>query len=311
MKVFLRYEDNDDESTHKTLKITLPKSWTSGPTSRLLEQFVESYNGGKEGKLNTLDVDGLHLAIRRAGDDDADPTGVLRDLPSDGIVAEIIPDREDVYICHGPSRTSGEIRSELRAELDRKKEAEGQMSRCVHFGCNQRFPRGGPFPPCKYHSGPPVFHETVKFWSCCPGRRAYDWEGFQSLPTCQSGTCTDVRDDASAGQKQFLGGCDIREKMNGPKLRSIDDFNASAAAGGSVGAPVLERLRGVLEELGIENELYDQVLDGIKRDVVETNFDSSTTGHNDGRVVDEAAKILGSKLKNAMKAIAVEQLRIK
>ena len=312
MKVFLRYEDNDDESTHKTLKITLPKSWTRGPTSRLLGQFVESYNGGKEGKLTTLDVDTLHLAIRRAADGggDSDPTSELRDLPSDGIVAEIIPDREDVYICHGPSRTSGEIQAEMQAELDRKKEADRHMSKCVHFGCNQRFPKGGPYPPCNYHSGPPVFHETVKFWSCCPGKKAYNWEGFQSLPACQSGTCTDVKDDASAGQKQFLGGCDIREKMSGPKLRSIDDFNASAAAGGSKGAPVLERLRSVLGEMGIENELYDQVLDGIKKDVVERNFDSST-GHNDGKVVDEAAKVLGGKLKNAMKEIAVEQLRIK
>jgi len=110
------------------------------------------------------------------------------------------------------------------------------------------------------------------------------------LPACRSGTCTDVKDDASvAGQKQFLGGCDIRERMSGPKLRSIDNFNASVAAGGSEGAPVLERLRGVLVELGIENGDYD----------------------SDGRDVDEAAKILGGKLKNALKAIAVEQLRIK
>jgi hypothetical protein len=159
--------------------------------------------------------------------------------------------------------------------------------------------------------GPPVFHETVKFWSCCPNKKAYDWEEFRMLPACRSGTCTDVKDDASvAGQKQFLGGCDIRERMSGPKLRSIDNFNASVAAGGSEGAPVLERLRGVLVELGIENELYDQVLDGIKRGVVERDYDSSVR-NNDGRVVDEAAKILGGKLKNALKAIAVEQLRIK
>jgi hypothetical protein len=143
--------------------------------------------------------------------------------------------------------------------------------------------------------GPPVFHETVKFWSCCPNKKAYDWEEFQMLPACRSGTCTDVKDDASvAGQKQFLGGCDIRERMSGPKLRSIDNFNASVAAGGSEGAPVLERLRGVLVELGIENGDYD-----------------SSVRNNDGRDVDEAAKILGGKLKNALKAIAVEQLRIK
>ena len=179
--------------------------------------------------------------------------------------------------------------------------------RCVHFGCQNRFPNGGPYPECKYHSGPPVFHETAKFWSCCPNKKAFDWEEFQSLPCCQVGTCTDVADEDTVGQKQFLGGCDIREKMNGPALKSIDDFNASEAAGGSEGAPVIERLRSVLGELGVENELFDQVLEGIKKDVVSKNG----SGEDDATTVDESVKVLGSKLKAAMKGIAVEQLRIK
>lgn len=308
MKVFLRYEDNEDESTHKTLKITLPKSWKSGPTSRLLGQFVESYNGGKEGQLNTLEVDSLHLSIRRpTSTSDDDKATELKDLPSDGIVVELISDRDDVYICHGPSRTTKEIDAERKAQIDKEKEAVKHLSKCVHFGCNQRFPKGGPYPECKYHSGPPVFHETAKFWSCCPNKKAYDWEQFQSLPSCQSGTCTDVTDDDGGSQKQFLGGCDIREKTTGPKLKSIDDFNTSAAAGGSEGAPVLERLRNVLGELGVESELFDQVFEGIERGVIE-NIGS---GDDDAVVVDEVVKVLGGKLKNAMKAIAVEQLRIK
>ena len=112
-----------------------------------------------------------------------------------------------------------------------------------------------------------------------------------------------MRDDASIGQKKFLVGCDVR----GPKLQSIDDFNGSAAAGGSVGAPALERYRDALCEMGIENELYDQVLDGIKKDVVE----KKKLDIDDGRVLDESVIILGSKMKSALKAIAVEQLRIK
>ena len=307
MKVFLRYEDNEDESTHKTLKITLPKSWKSGPTSRLLEQFVESYNAGKEGQLNTLEVSTLHLSTRRAATDgDADSANELKDLPSDGIVIETISDREDVYICHGPSRTSAEINAEKQAEIDAAKEAVKHLSKCVHFGCNLRFPKGGPYPACKFHSGPPVFHETAKFWSCCPNKKAYDWEEFQSLPTCQKGTCTDVKDEGD-NQKQFLGGCDIREKMSGPKLKSIDDFNSSAAAGGSGAAPVLDRLRSVLEELGVENELFDQVLGGVKKDVMAKNGVEDT---EDAVVIDGSAKIIGGKLKTAMKNIAVEQLRI-
>eukprot|EP00984_Skeletonema_dohrnii_P025380 scaffold14537_cov129-Skeletonema_dohrnii-CCMP3373.AAC.3 len=235
MKVFLRYEDNEDESKHKTLKITLPKSWKNGPSSRLLDQFVESYNGGNEGQSNPLESAGMHLALRRssatAANDDTATTS-LEDVPSDGIIIETIADRDDVFVCHGPSRTVEEINAERQAKLDQEKEAQKNLSKCVHFGCNQRFPKGGPYPDCKYHTGPPVFHETAKFWSCCPNKKAYDWDGFQTLPACQQGKCTDVKDEEN-NQKQFLGGCDLREEMNGPKLKSIDDFNASAAAGGS------------------------------------------------------------------------------
>jgi hypothetical protein len=88
MKVFLRYEDNDDESTHKTLKITLPKSWISSDVS-LLDQFVESYNAGKEGRINPLVLDKLHLALQSsaaaAAAAAAEGDEQLHDLPSDGI----------------------------------------------------------------------------------------------------------------------------------------------------------------------------------------------------------------------------------
>eukprot|EP00986_Skeletonema_menzelii_P006481 scaffold2470_cov154-Skeletonema_menzelii.AAC.3 len=308
MKVFLRYEDNEDESKHKTLKITLPKSWKNGPASRLLDQFVESYNGGNEGQSSPLESSSMHLALRRssaAATNDDTATTSLEDVPSDGIIIETIADRDDVFVCHGPSRTVEEINTERQAKLDQEKEALKNLSKCVHFGCNQRFPKGGPYPDCKYHTGPPVFHETAKFWSCCPNKKAYDWDGFQTLPACQQGKCTDVKDEES-NQKQFLGGCDLREEMNGPKLKSIDDFNASAAAGGSEGAPVLERLRSVLGELGVENELFDQVLEGVKKEEMTKNG----LQEGDAKVVDEATKTLGLKLKKAMKAIAVEQLRI-
>ena len=305
MKVFLRYEDNEDESKHKTLKITLPKSWKNGPASRLLDQFVESYNGGKEGQSNILETASMHLALRRPSKTDDTDTTSLEDVPSDGIIIETIADRDDVFVCHGPSRTIEEVNAKQKAKLEQEKEEQKNLSKCVHFGCNKRFPKGGPYPDCNYHSGPPVFHETAKFWSCCPNKKAYDWDQFQSLPACQTGTCTEVKDEED-DQKQFLGGCDIREKISGPKLKSIDDFNASAAAGGSEGAPVLERLRSVLGELGVENELFDQVLQGVKTEETTKNG----LQEDDAKVVDEATKNLGLKLKKAMKAIAVEQLRI-
>ena len=88
------------------------------------------------------------------------------------------------------------------------------------------------------------------------------------------------------------------------KLKSIDDFNSAQAAGGSDSAPVVERLRSVMGEIGVENELFDQVFEGIKRDV-------GAGGADGGDELGEATAELGEKLKKAMKAIAVDQLRMK
>lgn len=40
---------------------------------------------------------------------------------------------------------------------------------------------------CTYHPGCPVFHEGLKFWSCCQ-RRTTDFNTFLSQPGCTTGT---------------------------------------------------------------------------------------------------------------------------
>merc|ERR1711920_721202 len=76
------------------------------------------------------------------------------------------------------------------------------------FGCNRYFDPNGPEQPCKHHKSPPIFHETAKWWSCCPDRKAYDWEEFMRIPGCQSGFCS-ANPEGQTGKK-FLGGCDLR-----------------------------------------------------------------------------------------------------
>lgn len=303
MKVFFYYEDNDDKSLHKTLKITLPKSWRNGPTSKLLNQFVESYNASEQGSRQTLVAEHLHLATQvpiEVGKEDSPVSFSM--IPSDAIVIEVIEDREAVYIRHGQSKTKAEITEEREREQSQKKEFLAKTVACVHFGCNNRFdPNNSIRPECVYHKSPPVFHETAKFWSCCPNKKAYDWEEFQSIPGCETGFCTNVKED-NMSNKTFLGGMDLREATSEVKLKSIDDFNASQAAGGSESAPVLERLRNAFLEIGIENELFDQVFEGLKKDA---------GAHGDEvAIMNIATESLGLKLKAAMKAIAVEQLRI-
>jgi CHORD len=304
MKVILHYEEPDDTSLHKSLKITLPKSWKAGPVSKLLGQFVESYNAIEElgGTKNPLDASDLHLGIRKFQGDGSSGTSAMSPLPSDAVVIDCIPDRADVYVLNGPSQTLQEVEQSIQQEKRRRQEELKSSVACTRFGCKNRFPRGGPYPECRYHKSPPVFHETAKFWSCCPHKKAYDWEDFQAIPGCETGVCTEVKEDG--GAKQFLGGSDLREQAGeaATKLKSIDDFNKAQAAGGSEAAPVLDRLQQVLSDLGVERELFDQVVDGYKSQL--------PPGSSDAEILEHVKAELGKKLKDTMKSVAAQHLRI-
>ena len=259
---------------------------------------MESYNAttGKDSPLVAAD---MHMALRESDGEKSQ----IKSLASDAVVIETIPDRGDVYIMHGPAQSLAEIQQEAEAAKAAQEEQLKNTVQCTHFGCHNRFPKGGPYPECRYHKAPPVFHETAKFWSCCPHKKAYDWETFQEIPGCETGTCSEVKDD---NQKLFLGGTDLREQAGETvKLKSIDDFNKAQAAGGADAAPVLERLQIVLGELGVEKELFEQVVDGIRKDV------SAKAGNaSDAQVLEEVKTELGDKLKSAMKSIAAAQLRL-
>jgi CHORD len=330
MKVIIHYEDNENENLFKSLKITLPKSWKTGPTSRLLEQFVESYNSNPPSSSEAavpgtediaaaeatvapvLDASTLRLAIRSSSESGSSSKWIF--LPSDAIVMDVVPERADVYVQHGPSSTMAEMAAQRDAARKLAEQEKSTLVQCTRLGCRQRFPRGGPYPSCVYHKSPPCFHETAKWWSCCPNKKAYDWDDFQSIPGCQTGVpCIEHKESTEGSDgstKQFLGGTDLREQISGggnkPVLKSIDDFNKAQAAGGADAAPVLDRLRNAVVELGIETELYDQVIEGIRKEVVASN------GAADEASILGAVKAeLGNKLKSALKSIAVEQLRIK
>jgi len=40
---------------------------------------------------------------------------------------------------------------------------------------------------CRYHSGQPVFHDAIKYWSCCPEKKCYDFETFLQVAGCSTG----------------------------------------------------------------------------------------------------------------------------
>ena len=60
--------------------------------------------------------------------------------------------------------------------------------RCQNKGCQARFrPEDNHAKACTYHKGTPVFHETLKWWGCCPGSKKMDFDDFLAVPGCASG----------------------------------------------------------------------------------------------------------------------------
>eukprot|EP01065_Artemidia_motanka_P037909 TRINITY_DN467_c1_g1_i1.p1 TRINITY_DN467_c1_g1~~TRINITY_DN467_c1_g1_i1.p1 ORF type:complete len:298 (+),score=113.65 TRINITY_DN467_c1_g1_i1:60-896(+) len=59
---------------------------------------------------------------------------------------------------------------------------------CKRNGCKNKYQGPESLQTiCHYHHGSAVFHETYKYWSCCDGRRAWDWDDFQKIEPCTHG----------------------------------------------------------------------------------------------------------------------------
>ncbi|TRY77045.1 hypothetical protein TCAL_03854 [Tigriopus californicus] len=58
---------------------------------------------------------------------------------------------------------------------------------CKNGGCQKRYTDGPEdLETCQYHPGSPIFHEGLKFWSCCQ-RRTSDFTAFLNQVGCESG----------------------------------------------------------------------------------------------------------------------------
>ncbi|XWW93086.1 hypothetical protein V2A60_001014 [Cordyceps javanica] len=56
--------------------------------------------------------------------------------------------------------------------------------KCVHQGCGKLFTDAAE--ECKYHPGPPIFHEGQKGWKCCKPR-VLTFDEFMAIPPCTTG----------------------------------------------------------------------------------------------------------------------------
>jgi len=71
---------------------------------------------------------------------------------------------------------------------------------CKNRGCKKTY-TGEPSKSneCVYHPGVPVFHEGLKFWSCCQ-RRTTDFNAFLNQEGCDFGTCKWKKDSEGSAK---------------------------------------------------------------------------------------------------------------
>lgn len=304
MKLFIHYEEHMDESLHKTSKINLNKKWVAGPCSQVVKLFVTDYN--KKFTDNVLDLANVHLT---------NSSGVA--LANESIIGDYVADdqgKAEVFIKTGSPPAAGDVKGPKVQKVSAKQSATATAKTgngakaaaaaapvgpkpltCMRFGCQKKFHAvDNHATACSYHRLPPVFHETVKFWACCPDRKCYDWESFMEVPGCQT-----ADHSTEKPQQGPLGGCDIRAGNDGSapqKLKSIDQFNEErthSQSGNAAGLAIanMYQLRQAMDKAGVSGDLFDRAKTAL----------SDRLGHDHEAVATALAKHLSESL------IALEQ----
>jgi len=100
----------------------------------------------------------------------------------------IAPSLKDQMKNIEQSTQNGDVSSEIRV---------GES--CKNNGCKNTYSGpDGDYSSCKHHPGIPVFHEGMKYWSCCQ-RKTTEFQQFLEQEGCDIGHCLWVRADGQEG----------------------------------------------------------------------------------------------------------------
>ena len=281
MKVYLHLEEEKEDGgdasaavlPEMTIKLTLPKSWQASGFERLRGTFVTSYN--KKHGEGKIDAATWHF-------ESSDGKEYADDAP----IKEHVKSGADLFLRRGKGKTMEELGiapQEPAGEAAPKKVAppkapastgackpvkktakknDGRLV-CKRFGCSARYLEGENHESaCRYHAKPPIFHETRKWWACCPKKIAWDWETFTAIPGCCVGEHSNV-----AQGKKFLGGVDVRAEKAQEYEYAPKPIGSSKAANAKKEKSGLEKLldlRKALVAVGVDAAIFDRARDAVK-----------------------------------------------
>ncbi|RYY83526.1 hypothetical protein EON63_11035 [archaeon] len=198
-KIYIHMQEEGYPS--QTSKIQVPKTWTEKTVTDVIKLFSDAYN--KKNPDFQLELNKIHFATKEG-----------EKIYSNDLVGSAIEDLSDYYIKFGIH-----VRESLVEVVDK------DAIRCKNYGCNQYYKEVDNHDvACCHHTGPPVFHDTAKYWSCCADRKAYDFETFQTLTGCATG-----RHSNTAQQVTIAASPNAVAMSEAPPtvLKSIADFNTT------------------------------------------------------------------------------------
>eukprot|EP00796_Vickermania_ingenoplastis_P011791 gene11791-8102_t len=241
------------------VKANIPEAWLESPCSRLLIFFLENLN--KKIGDSLLSPDELEI---KCG-------GLV--LQGTDIIGKHIHEYNELTIVH--------------KKVTPVEQSSSNEVRCTNFGCGMLFdPAVNDDTLCHFHSQGPVFHDLEKHWACCPTHKAFDWEEFQQLPTCQVGK-------HSTNRKPFVY---PQEQMMNKPLQPTANVSAQA---NEVPQPV-RRSTGPREfEGAMASHPEQKIVNGKakcrnfgcnKEFFVEENNDTACTFHSGGPVIWDTQK---------------------
>lgn len=191
----------ESEWPQQTSKIQVPKSWQEKTVRDVIGLFVTAYN--KKSVDRQIDLDEVHFANSEGGK-----------LYSNDIVGSVLEDRADYYIKFGKHERPAVVKP------------DESLLRCKNYGCNQYYKEEeNNDGVCRHHVAPPIFHDTMKCWSCCKDRKAYDFETFQLIQGCSVGRHSNVVPKVAIAASP--NSVSTSDAPAAPALKSISDFNAS------------------------------------------------------------------------------------
>jgi len=208
IKVLIKYP-GDGVALEKNSKLAIPQSWGSKTVGDVIGLFTKAYNAKSDIQLAP---ENMHVC----GEDGAK-------IYSDAIVSMTLGDHCD-YTLHPGVHIKFSGKEELQVNA-----AGVPLTRCKNYGCQQMYDEeDNEEGSCRHHTGPPIFHDTMKCWSCCRDRKAYDFENFQLITGCSAGKHSTVDPSIALHSRHtvFQGerAETVPETASAP-MRSISDYN--------------------------------------------------------------------------------------